>query len=295
MSIKDLLEKERTKPLWRHGAELKHRFNTFEVDTKLVEKHMPKIRDQDMRISEALQASPALATLYKHPKLLRSYYWKDYATLNQNQRVSEIKRALALPNEPNKKAKDSHWSDGLFARKQRLLAPIRASFGGPAAEYGENPLEQVPQNEQPRTNSTPAAALLKTPGSHPYESGLLSQPSQPGSYPSNQASSAHLKSKKSSKASLLRPAGEAVMATVKLRKKKTEVTGKVNGFTVDKATEEFIRNSSRLVRSISGSLLSKVQAKQSAEMQRESRNQSSAYATVDNCEELPRMSGGDYK
>ena len=93
---------------------------------------------------------------------------------------------------------------------------------------------------------------------------------------------------------MLRPAGEAVMATVKLRKKRTEVTGKVNGFPVDKATEEFIRNSSRLVRSISGSLLSKVQAKQSAEVQRESRNQSSAYGTADNCEELPRISGGEY-
>ena len=45
MSIKDLLEKEREKPLWKHGTQLKQKFNTFEVDTKLVEKHMPKIRN----------------------------------------------------------------------------------------------------------------------------------------------------------------------------------------------------------------------------------------------------------
>ena len=64
-----------------------------------------------------------------------------------------------------------------------------------------------------RATSTPAAAvhMLKTPPSNqnPYESGLLSQPSHP-----SQQTSVHLKSKRASKASVLRPEQPP---TIKLR------------------------------------------------------------------------------
>jgi hypothetical protein len=62
---------------------------------------MPKIRAQDERIGAMLNEKQCdWDSLYTHPKLLRGYYWKDYS-LNKQQRVLEIKRALHLKtNEP---------------------------------------------------------------------------------------------------------------------------------------------------------------------------------------------------
>lgn len=201
---------------------------------------------------------------------------------------------MAVPDYQSKRAKDKHWSDVVFARKQRLLAPIRASIQIPGEELMMNQTYEPSHHEQPsdsvrlRATSTPVAnaICMKTPPSnqHPYESGLLSQPSHP-----SQQTSVHLKSKKSSKASILKP--EQPQKTIKLRPKQTdpsrkESVKKLPAFPVEKATEDLLKQSSRLVRSISGSLLQKMQATKERES-RNSRGKLTGSAEV--CEELPRI------
>lgn len=57
----------------------RNRYNTFEVDEKLVDRHLPKIMEQDRRIDSMLTRNDCeWSTLYSHPKLLQGYYWKEY-------------------------------------------------------------------------------------------------------------------------------------------------------------------------------------------------------------------------
>ena len=76
ISAKQSLLQEQYRPLWKHGTRLATRFNSFEVDQNLVSKHLPALQENRARIEQLLSADKELTTLYTHPKLMRSYFFK---------------------------------------------------------------------------------------------------------------------------------------------------------------------------------------------------------------------------
>ena len=106
LTVKEALLAETTKPLWKHGTALRTRYQSFEVDENLVEKHLPTIVEQDIRIGALLQHSSNCdwQTLFTHPKLMSGYYWKDYRLHNNKQeKIDEIKWALKLKQTMSRK------------------------------------------------------------------------------------------------------------------------------------------------------------------------------------------------
>jgi len=90
---------KKPKSLWKHGAALKHNYLTFEVDKDLVSRHDAQLKDHDTKIGEVLDNTKTKCdwqSLFTHPKLMKSYFWKDQRVYSKQERVSEIKRALNL-------------------------------------------------------------------------------------------------------------------------------------------------------------------------------------------------------
>ena len=62
-------------------------------------RHTTQLKQHDTNISEVLdnqQTSCDWQSLFTHPKLMKSYFWKDQRVYTKQQRVFEIKRALNL-------------------------------------------------------------------------------------------------------------------------------------------------------------------------------------------------------
>ena len=99
ITVREALEQEQqSKSMWKHGCQPKTRFHQFEVDPNLVEKYMPRMQTIDHKIGELL-ADPQSCnwqTLFTHPKLMSSYFWRDRKIHDKNQRVIELKKALNL-------------------------------------------------------------------------------------------------------------------------------------------------------------------------------------------------------
>jgi len=101
MQLPNLAAKSQKKPksLWKHGTALKQNYLTFEVDKDLVSRHSTLLKEHDTKIIEVLDDRSTNCdwqSLFTHPKLMKSYFWKDQRVYSKQQRVSEIKRALIL-------------------------------------------------------------------------------------------------------------------------------------------------------------------------------------------------------
>jgi hypothetical protein len=99
LTVREAIEREQARSVWKHGCELKSKFHTFEVDQNLVEKYRPRIQALDSKIGEILQATDSECnwqTLFTHPKLMAGYYWRDRKIHDKNQRVLELKKALNI-------------------------------------------------------------------------------------------------------------------------------------------------------------------------------------------------------
>jgi hypothetical protein len=98
ITIREALFTERTKSVWKHGAELKTQFRTFHVDQELVQRHLPLMKEIDKNIDNILTRPLTKEcdwqTLYTHPKLMQSYFWKDKHIHDTKQRVQDLESAL---------------------------------------------------------------------------------------------------------------------------------------------------------------------------------------------------------
>lgn len=89
VSGKQNLAQELYKPLWKHGTKLATRFNSFTVDKHLVSKHLPALEQNKAKIESLLAQTVCgekkceLTSLYTHPKLMRSYYFKGERDLSR--------------------------------------------------------------------------------------------------------------------------------------------------------------------------------------------------------------------
>lgn len=72
---------------------MRTRYGGFEVDNTLVSKHKPTLMEHDKNIKGMLEEGQKCGwqTLFTHPKLMRSYYHKDYRIHSRDQRIAEIK------------------------------------------------------------------------------------------------------------------------------------------------------------------------------------------------------------
>jgi len=74
------------------------------VNESLVDRHIPKLAEQDRRIATLLkQGSSDWETLYTHPKLCNSYYWRDYRIHDPIQRVRDLGSVLRNKNDSTKR------------------------------------------------------------------------------------------------------------------------------------------------------------------------------------------------
>ena len=122
-SVRD--NKETPKSVWKHGASLKQKFNKFEVDPDLILKHAPQMQECNENIEKILKEPSSdncdWQTLYTHPKLMKSYFWKDQGIHKKNQRVEDLKCVLRL-SEFNSQA-SAMFSGQLSALSAKRMNP----------------------------------------------------------------------------------------------------------------------------------------------------------------------------
>lgn len=66
----------------------------------MILKHVPQMQECNENIEKILKEPSSNAcdwqTLYTHPKLMKSYFWKDQGIHKKSQRVEDLKGALRL-------------------------------------------------------------------------------------------------------------------------------------------------------------------------------------------------------
>ncbi len=65
---------------------LQQRYLTFEVDSELVSRHNDSLKEHDDKIVQVLDNKLTACdwqSLFTHPKLMKSYFWKDQRTYNK--------------------------------------------------------------------------------------------------------------------------------------------------------------------------------------------------------------------
>jgi hypothetical protein len=107
---------------------LKQKYNSFEVDKNLVNKHCTAMREIDSKIGEILSEPPSSAcdwqTLYTHPKLMKSYFWRDRQIHRREQRVHDIKAALNI----NASYREKPLS--VLSARRKLVKPLEKKIDG---------------------------------------------------------------------------------------------------------------------------------------------------------------------
>jgi len=76
----ELVTGRKSRSIWRHGTVLKDKYLTFEVDKNLINRYTPKLKEHDKNIVKVLDNLGTKCdwqSLFTHPKLMKSYFWKD--------------------------------------------------------------------------------------------------------------------------------------------------------------------------------------------------------------------------